>query len=86
MSLVDQRKGKFLGYKPVFTVKGIFLRYEPIYEKKSFTKMTVASTLNTDVVCRNCMGQGFILNNSSSMGLLESVCPHCFGSKRMKSV
>lgn len=62
------------------------LRFEPIYAKKPFSEMTIASTLNTVVNCRVCMGTGKYLNQDSTGYIIESLCGHCKGSGKMISV
>jgi len=86
MNLVKQRQGKFLGFRPVYDVNRNYLRTEPIYSKKPFRALTVAKTLNTDVVCRVCMGSGQIISDSSRIGLIENTCGKCHGTKRMRAI
>ena len=85
MSLIRQRQGRFLHYQLVQGLNGK-LRYEPVYAKRSFKDLTIASTLGTEVVCRVCTGAGRIYNQDSTGYTIESMCPHCNGSKKMKSV
>jgi len=86
LNLVTQRQNNFLGYRPVRNVNNEFLRYESVFSKRPFRELTVAQTLDTNVVCRVCMGSGQILNDSTRMGLIENTCPKCHGTKRMKSI
>jgi len=85
VSLIQQRQGRFLRYQLVQGLNGK-LRYEPIFEKKKFSEMTIASTLNTTVTCRVCMGAGKIGNEDSIGFIRESICNHCSGSGKMISV
>ena len=85
MNLIKQRQGRFLKYRLVQGLNGK-LRFEPTYEKKSFKELTIGSTLNTQVVCRVCTGAGRIYNEDSIGYIIESLCPHCNGSKKMISV
>lgn len=85
MSLIKQRQGKFLGYQSIRGLDGV-MRIEPIFEKRKFSEMTIAKTLNTDVTCRVCMGQGFFTGCSVNSGLFDQICGHCNGSGKMKSV
>jgi len=48
--------------------------------------MTIGGTLNTVVTCRVCSGAGKITNVDSIGMYLDSICPHCNGSKKMISV
>jgi len=86
LNLITQRQNNFLGYRSVRNVNNEFLRYESIFSKRPFKELTVAQTLNTDVACRVCMASGKILNDSSRMGLIESNCPKCNGTKRMRAI
>ena len=85
MNLINQRQGRFLNYQLVQGINGK-LRYEPIYNKNSWQELTIAKTLNTVVTCRVCCGAGKILNQDSTGFIIESICNHCNGSKKMKSV
>ncbi len=85
MSSISQRQGKYLGSVPVRTAQGIFLRWEKIYEKIPMKKLTIGSTLNTIVTCRVCSGAGRI-GNQNYEGIIETKCPKCQGSGKMKSV
>jgi len=85
MNLIKQRQGRPLGIVPIKGINGD-LRYETIYKKNSWQKLTIAKTLNTDVTCRVCCGAGMITNVDSIGMYLDSICPHCKGSKKMISV
>ena len=85
MSLIKQRQGRFLHYQLIQGLNGK-LRYESVYEKKPFRNMTIAKTLNTYVTCRVCTGAGIITNVDSIGMYLDSICPHCNGSKQMISI
>jgi len=84
-NIINQRKGKFLGYQKYIGVDGV-ARIEPIFKKKSWQDLTIASTLNTLVKCRVCMGQGFYGNQDSYGLITESYCNHCGGTGEMISV
>lgn len=85
MSLINQRKGKHIGWMPVRTARGIFLRWEPIYEKKPMSDLTIAKTKNTTVKCRVCSG-GKNIGNMNYQGIIETKCPKCLGTGEMKAV
>jgi len=85
LSVINQRKGNQIGWMPVRTARGIFLRWEPMYEKKPLKDLTIASTINTIVQCRVCSGAGRI-GNMNFEGVIETKCPKCLGTGKMKSV
>jgi len=85
MNLIHQRQGRPLGIIPIKGINGDF-RYETIYQQKPFSSMTIAKTLNTEVVCRICMDAGIITNQDSLGYGYDSICPHCDGTKKMISV
>ena len=85
MSLIKQRQGRFLKYRLVQGLNGK-LRFEPTYEKRSFKELTIAGTINTEVVCRVCTGAGRIYNEDSLGYIIETLCFHCNGTKKMISI
>jgi len=81
----QQLHGKIIGYNKIKGLDGE-IRLEPIYQNKRWSSLTIASTLNTPVQCRLCMGSGkVVLGNIGSL-MHENVCGHCHGSKIMKSI
>jgi len=85
LNLVKQRQGKLLRYEWIEDLLGV-RKLEPVYEKRPFQEMTIASTLNTTVTCRVCMGKGKVLNKPQRGITKESLCGKCNGSGKMISV
>jgi len=83
--IIKQRQGRAIGIVPIKGINGD-LRYENIFAKKSWQELTIAKTINTNVTCRVCLGSGMITNVDSIGMYLDSICPHCKGSKKMLSV
>ena len=48
-------------------------------------KMHFGQTKNTEVSCRVCMGTKYVVNRGQLGESFISICPHCKGTRRMRS-
>jgi len=71
---------------PVYDKYGRYLGLEPLYQPLSFNKLTIQQTKNTWVRCSVCRGRGKIIHRVAGGYGIVNDCPHCEGTKVMKSI